>query len=85
MVGDCTCTLLAMYGGLVAHLGPQPPLARVDISAHDDSLDLGTESMITCHHLCCQHQCDTCVCVCLRVFLNSCLLRRVAGNLSIAH
>ena len=26
-----------------------------------------------------------CVCVCLRVFLNSCPLRRVAGNLSIAH
>ena len=26
-----------------------------------------------------------CVCVCLRVFLNSCPLRRVAGNVSIAH
>ena len=26
-----------------------------------------------------------CVCVCLRVFLNSCPLRRVAGNLSIAY
>ena len=26
-----------------------------------------------------------CVCVCLRVFLDSCPLRRVAGNLSIAH
>ena len=28
---------------------------------------------------------SVCVCVCLRVFLNSCPLRRVAGNVSIAH
>ena len=38
-------------GRSAADLWTQPPLARVDITIHDDPLDLGTEAVVACHHL----------------------------------